>query len=247
MMRFNMHILRHFGANCRRWGPIFALSAYAFEAGIQKLKKLIHSTSYIPNQICRRLSENNASVLLKNNCSSVTTQLFEEDIDASFRTSVVEIPGKIRLLQKSKPFHPTQKEQWFLDQLGMEHSGISVFPELLKEGCRYGSQVNARKRKTDNSFARLHANTFIRISKILYHAASQKVFIAASKIRCEPSRFCPPSIVRHDSDMCFQYAVSSIDEDIDFFDVHHLKQICVSAKFDHGHYLHPMPNIFNMF
>jgi len=48
MLRFNLHILRHFAENCRRWGPLFALSAYQFEAGNQRLKKLVHDCNGIP-------------------------------------------------------------------------------------------------------------------------------------------------------------------------------------------------------
>lgn len=247
MMRFNLHILRHFPGNSKRWGPIFALSAYGPEAGNQKLKKLVHNCNYIPNQVCRGLSEEKALFILRKFCSSAITKSFEDAIDHKKCTSPIELPGKIRLLQKGKSFNPTQEEDWFIRRMGKESSNFVLYGMLQKDGCHYGATLHRNKTKTDNSFARLQNKQIIKIRKILYHEMSNETWIVGSPVRCRPSQFCPRAVVDFDPNLCFQYVVSSIDEDILFYDVSDLKTVCVSMQLDHGHYLSPMPNIFNMY
>lgn len=80
MMRFCLHLLEHFSENARRWGPSFALSAYAFEAGNQRAKNEIHAVNFIPNQICRGISENKALVLVRSQYNSANFQAFMGNI-----------------------------------------------------------------------------------------------------------------------------------------------------------------------
>ncbi|KAK3917318.1 Halomucin [Frankliniella fusca] len=248
MMRFNMHLFRHFVDNARRWGGIYALSAYGFEAGNQKLKKLVHSANFIPNQICRGLAEENALVLLKRHCSTETTKAFESSFDRKASTSsLYDRTGKVRLLKKGKLFKATVEEEWFINRMGKECADFLQYSQLQKDGCCFGTHSGRRKVKTDNSFAMLASKEIILIRKILYHEHTSEVWIVGSKVRCEPSPYCPLSIVRFDPSLCFQYSVISIDEDIGFHEVESLSKVCVNIKLDNCHYLSPMPNLFNMY
>ncbi|KAJ1529963.1 hypothetical protein ONE63_006691 [Megalurothrips usitatus] len=55
-MSFNLHILKHLVAHTMRWGPAFASSAYCFEDGNGRLKRIIHSNQGIPHQVIRAFS-----------------------------------------------------------------------------------------------------------------------------------------------------------------------------------------------
>ncbi|KAJ1519167.1 hypothetical protein ONE63_011223 [Megalurothrips usitatus] len=245
MMRFNLHILRHFPANSRRWGQMFALSAYGFEAGNQKLKKLVHNANYIPNQICRGLSESNSLILMKRYCESTNTRAFEEEIDRKKRRFAIELEGNIRLLHKGKRFHATEEEEWFLRRMGKTGSEFLVFTELKKNGCHYGADV--KKQKTNNSFVCLANYDIVNIKKFLYCEASREVFVIGVKVRYEPSSLCPPSVVRFDRRLCFLFQVTSIDEDIIIFSVKDFRTVCVSIELENGHFISPMSNLYNMF
>lgn len=245
MLRFNLHLARHFGENTRRWGAMFALSAYAFEHGNQLLKKVIHNSNYIPSQICRALSETNALRLLNLQCASINTKSFEEDIDKKTRHSAVELPGNTRLLHYGKVFHPTEEEEWFINRMEKESSEFVVFSEVYKDGCYFGS--NPKSRKKDNSYARLLDKKIVFIRKILYHEPSGEVWLVTSIVRCQPSPFCHPSVIRFDPNLCFQFEVSSVDDDVEFHSLNDFDIVCVSLKVDQRHFISPMPNLFNMF
>lgn len=244
MMRFNLHILRHFCANCLRFGPIFALSAYGFEAGNQKLKKLVHSAKFISNQVCRGFSEENALQILRKYCSSPITESFERNINRTMSATSVELPGNVSLLQKSQPFQATKEEEWFLNRLGKRSCDFVCYRQLKKNGCHFGTSIG---KKTDNAFARLDNKKIILIRKILYHESSNNVWVVGSLVRCEPSPYCPHEVVRDHPHLVFQFIVKSIDEDINLFQVDLLQTVCVSVKTNQMHYLSPMPNIFNMY
>ncbi|KAE8737725.1 hypothetical protein FOCC_FOCC016808, partial [Frankliniella occidentalis] len=248
MLRFNTHIFRHFVENARRWGGIYALSAYAFEAGNQKLKKLVNHVSFIPNQICRGFSEENALVILKRFCSSEVTESFEKSLNhkASSSSPFVDA-GKVRLLQKGKLYKATEEEEWFITRMGKNIEDFVQYGQLQKDGCCFGTYSGKKKTKTDNSYAMLASKDIILIRKILYHELTSKVWIVGSKVRCVPSQYCPLAIVRFDSSLCFQFSVTSIDEDVEFFEVDTLKMVCVNIELEGCHYICPMPNIFNMY
>jgi len=66
-------------------------------------------------------------------------------------------------------------------------------------------------------------------------------------VRYEPSQYCSPLVIRLDPNLCFLYKVNCIDDDIFFADVNEIKGICVSMDLEEGHFISPMPNVFNMF
>lgn len=244
MMRFNLHITDHFAENCRRWGPLFAISAYGFEHGNQRLKKMIHNSQYIASQICRSFSEEQAMRILKLQCESVNTKLFEEEIDSNIPRSLNDV-GKVKLLHKGKIYTPTDEEQWYLGRKGINPSQLTLYTEILKDGCCYG--MSHRHSKKNNSFARLADNKIVVINKILVNEMTETILIFAQRVWCQPAPICPPSVVAFDANLCFLYTVSNIDEDVSLYDVSELCTVCVSLKFRHGHYIVPMCNVLNMF
>ncbi|XP_063959922.1 uncharacterized protein LOC135155125 [Lytechinus pictus] len=48
---FNVHLLTHLPDTVRDWGPLWAASAFSFEANNGKLLKFFHGTQYVPQQI----------------------------------------------------------------------------------------------------------------------------------------------------------------------------------------------------
>ncbi|XP_072170541.1 uncharacterized protein [Diadema setosum] len=48
---FNIHLLTHLADNVRNWGPLWAASAFSFEANNGKLLQYFHGTQYVPQQI----------------------------------------------------------------------------------------------------------------------------------------------------------------------------------------------------
>lgn len=247
MLRFCLHLLIHFAQNVRRWGPMYALSSNAFEAGIHSMKKLIHNANYIPSQIARALSEDKALGILKRESMSALTNHFEEVINRKAQEMKILEVGPIKLIGKPKVYrNPTQEEHFILSQKGLPLDNWMSYKSLIKNGTHYGPKPQSGKCKVDNSNAKLEGNTFIRIEKILFNEGSHDIVVFARRIRCQPSEYCPLA-VRNVPAFCFQFLVSSIDGDLQVYDPTVLRTICVSLELDHGHYLCPMPNVYNMF
>lgn len=246
MFRFNLHILRHFAENCRRWGPMFALSAYAFEAGNQDLKKVVHDCNGVPNQICRGISEGNSLLILKEFCDSPSTQTFAKDIESKSHAYRVKWVGKVQLLGVSRSFKPSEEEQWLFNHMGVNVEDCAEYNLLKKDGCHYGPG-SSHASKTDNSCAKLTDTSIVSIVKVIHNEVTNHIWILGHRVRCEPSIYCPLSVVRYDCSLCCLFTVNSIDEDISIYDVSTLSTVCVNLPFDHGHTITPMPNIFNMY
>lgn len=247
MMRFNLHILRHFAANCRRWGPMFALSAYQFEAGNQRIKKLVHACNGIPNQICRGISEDSALNVLKEACATDNCHSFQKSIEPKSHASRVHYVNEIQLLGYSKALRASAELKWLLTQIGVNDKDCVEYRLLKKDGCHYGPGLSSDQSKIDNAHAMLTDKNIVKITKIIHNEVTNGIWCLAHRIRCVPSPTCPPAVIRYDPSLCCQFVVTSIDEDVKLYDVKELRSVCVSLRFEHGHYISPMPNIFNMF
>lgn len=247
MLKFNHHILQHFCENARRWGPLFALSAYAMEAGNRRLKQLVNDCNGIPNQICRGNSEEKALLILKKSCDTTITQSFEKAIEPKSHANRVKFVGKLELLGVTHRFRPSREERWHFDHARVNVEDCVEYKLIKKDGCHYGTGQPTRETKTDNSYAKLRNTSIIHIQKIIHNERTNDVWVLGKRVRVEPSRYCPQSVVRYDTSLCCQFNVTSTDEDISIYDVSELDTICVNMPFDHGHFITPMPNIFNMF
>lgn len=204
MLRFNLHILRHFSENCRRWGPMFALAAYAYEAGNQRLKKVVHDCNGVPNQICRGISEEHALFILKDSCDSDATRSFAKSVEPKSHVNRVELVGKIELKGFPKSFKASEEERWHFNELQVNVEDCVEFPLLKKDGCHFGPGSSHRQSKTDNSYARLRNKNIVRIAKIIFNEKTRDIWIVGNRMRCAPSPYCPLS------DMIVAYAVSML-------------------------------------
>lgn len=247
MMRFNLHILRHFAENCRRWGPMYALSAYQYEAGNQRIKKLVHDCNGIPNQICRGISEDNALVILKDSCASEKCRSFEKCIDSKSHANRKKYVGKVELLGYSKPLNASEEEKWLLNHRGVNVKDCVEYGLMKKDGCHFGPGMSSRQSKVDNAHAMLIDKKIIQILKIIHNETTNDIWVLAHRMRCQPSHHCPSIVIRYDPSLCCQHVVTSVDEDVTIYDVTQLRSVCVNLPLEHGHYICPMPNIFNMF
>lgn len=248
MMLFNLHILLHLTMNCDRWGPTFALNAYGFEAGNQFLKKLVQNCNGIPNQICRGFSENMALNFLSKKCSTIKTSNFKEAIDRKETATKFTVVGEVKFVGFCKPFQPSRAEQFLINRSGQQAKDFTQYRGLVKSGCFFESlALQSKKKKTDNTYARLKDHTIILIRRIIYNCHTEDIVIVASKVRSTPSVYCPREIIRSYPQLCFQYVVNSIDEDVELFSVAQLDMICCSFILPDGHFLSPMPNVFNLY
>lgn len=93
-MTYNMHQLLHLGKSVRHWGPLWAHSAFPFEAGNGTLKAAVKSSNGIASQIGRMLqidtvveqcAERSTNQNALQYCASLTKTLTKKTISTSER------------------------------------------------------------------------------------------------------------------------------------------------------------------
>jgi len=81
LMTYNMHIFSlHIAENAVRWGPLWAINTFSYEAGNKDLKGLLHAQHGVPHQIHRALSYGQAASILHINCSTDKTKSYNASI-----------------------------------------------------------------------------------------------------------------------------------------------------------------------
>lgn len=155
---------------------------------------------------------------------------------------------EFELVGFSKPFQPSRAEQFLINRCGQQAKDFSQYRGLVKSGCFYESlALQNKKKRTDNTYAKLKDHTIILIRRIIYNCHSEDIVIVASKVRSSPSVYCPREITQSYPQLCFQYIVNSIDVDVELFSVAQLDMICCSFILPDGHFVSPMPNVFNLY
>ncbi|KAE8737244.1 hypothetical protein FOCC_FOCC017294 [Frankliniella occidentalis] len=246
MMRYNVHLLLHSVQNAKRWGPLFAISAFAFEHGIQKLKHVISANKGIPNQICRSISQDHAMNFLKNSLKSQNCETFEKSLSSSrFRSHMV---GKIKLIGTSKKLtNLNEEEKFYCEQLNINPENCVCYNKIQFEGWTYSTSNYAKKSKTDNSIAWLiTTKKVINIRKLFLDEEREKVWVVGSVVRCTPYKY--PGTLNNISLNCHHLLqVASIDSDVIFETASSLNGVFVNLNLNHGHFVSPMPNCYNIF
>ncbi|CAN8006934.1 unnamed protein product [Ixodes hexagonus] len=86
-MTFNVHQMEHLVESVRLWGPLWAHSAFSFEAGNGKMKTCIKAAKGIPHQICRVMAAESVALELEtlvtnapasSYCSSLNSRLTQK-------------------------------------------------------------------------------------------------------------------------------------------------------------------------
>lgn len=246
MMSFNLHLFGHFIENTIRHGPQFALTAYAFEAGNQDLKKVIFASNGIPHQVCRFLSEGNATQILRIERPSDDAKLFLEKTKKKNQTRKKQV-GKAQLMGFSRPFsNPNAQEKWLIEKHKIDRNSCVIFAKVKVNGMIFESYHSGRV--MDNSVALLSDESVLQIKKIIENEVTQEIYIFGVKIRCRPSKYVPQSVVRlRKMSLCFLLDVLSVDEELICVPLSSLKGLFVNMKLPHGHFISHVPNIFNMF
>ena len=105
---FNVHLCRHLTDSVRAWGPLWAHSAFVYEAFNAKLLNMIKSTQAVPLQICktfvlqRSLPMYVARVTSSDNCNSEYKAILESLIPSATRLQHSDSVGGVTFLGRSR-------------------------------------------------------------------------------------------------------------------------------------------------
>lgn len=162
-MSFNMHQLTHVGNSVCQCGPLWAHSAFPFEARNSCLKKAVKAANGIPHQIFRMLQmEETVEVLL---ATAAEPRVFGycDSLDAKETQKTLKVIGDIHLFGRGVPF---SAPRWLTK--GASELGNSVqYPRMLKGGGVFTGRKYAAGKRTNSSVVELVDNTYAIIENII--------------------------------------------------------------------------------
>lgn len=177
-MTFNMHQLTHIAKSVRQWGPLWAHSAFPFEAGNGCLKKAVKAANGIPHQICRVMQmEETVDVLLAtaaeprvlDYCNSLNTKETQK---------TVKVKGDVRLFGRGVPI---STPSW------PEDTSVQ-YPRMVKGGVIFTGRQYALGKRTNNSVVQLVDSTYAVIENIICKSHSE-AFIIVKPLKCRPVKY----------------------------------------------------------
>ncbi|XP_059477522.1 uncharacterized protein LOC132197926 [Neocloeon triangulifer] len=178
-MTYDIHQLTHFGQSVRLWGPLWAHTAYPFEAALKTSKKIIEDTKGVPHQIVQRIN--------LTNCLSFMERFIDvkdEELQ-TFCHSLLDC-RKVTFSKKSG------KDQTLLGKNQPSVSRPPNFPrdvnfyeyeKVVSKGVLY-SKAAKKKAKFDDSYIVLKNGRFCHIVNIISEGNLEDVYLIVRYLVC---------------------------------------------------------------
>lgn len=232
-MTYNMHQLLHLGKSVRHWGPLWAHSAFPFEAGNGTLKEAVKASSGIAHQIsrmlqidtvveqCAELSTNQKALQY---CASLTKTLTKKDISIS---------KGVHFLGRGSPCT--------VSNCGVKNaelvSGSSTeYKRIFYNGSILTKKAYAQGKKTDCSVVQLVGGTFAIVEKILLNSGSG--FVLVQPVKCRMVKF--PSV-----EMRHMVKVVSFCNYLEVLPLSSINTVCVFMELN-STFVSPLPSSYTL-
>lgn len=177
-MTFNIHQMEHIVKSVRLWGPLWAHSAFPFEAGNGKMKTCIKAAKGIPHQICRMLAAETVVSELEQHVTSAPVSSYCCSLSSrSTQKSVSLCTEGVRLLGRGCPFRDLGGEAVFSAQ-------AVEYPRMVKDGTVFTTASYVGKKKSNSSAVKLTSGLIGVIEKIVFDKESS--FLILKPLECTP-------------------------------------------------------------
>lgn len=223
-MTFNLHQLVHIAKSVKHWGPLWAHSAFPFEAGNGALKSMVKAANGVPHQICRAHQVED----LIDKLSSITTDrrvldyCMSLDKRATQKTVVAE---DIRLFGRGVPYRSDAS------------TDLVQYTRMLMKGTVYTSHNYSSKKKTNSSVVRLADQSYAVIETILMKQG--EVYIAARRLHCSAVKYST-LVMEHLVKVQREAATTTLVSASEIFSV------CAHMQVGPNIFISPVPSSFTM-
>ncbi|XP_046396470.1 uncharacterized protein LOC124163543 isoform X1 [Ischnura elegans] len=155
-MTYNMHQLLHIAESVRRWGPLWAHTAFPFESFLGKMKRLLKASKGVPQQIFRNLELGISKAVILDNvsCGENVKNFCERIGNGTFPSCSAPHHSDITLLGKSTPYYGAMIN-------GLPDNCTMIeYGQCILYGIRIEKNVHENLKKTNDSYVELVDNTF---------------------------------------------------------------------------------------
>lgn len=232
-MTYNLHQLNHIVKSVRQWGPLWAHSAFPFEAGNGSLKATVKSMNGIPHQICRMLQMEDVVEEMGDLVVSPKVEKYCSSLDKPVTMRTVSVSGDIRLFGRGIPYTPDSHIH-NSDQLP---PCVQQYSRMVKKGTVFTDRSYAAGKKSDSSCVLLACGSYAILEKVLC-GNSGEAFVLVRKVKCTPMRYASKR-------MEHMWKVSGETRELFVVEASKICAVCVLVKLDHT-YIFPVPSSFTL-
>ena len=230
-MTFNVHLLLHLSKSVYNWGPLWAISAFAFKAGNGQLLKGIHSPKGIHHQVCRRISLQYSMIMLRK--TVVNPSFTVKQFCTSIGTKMVQ-----KTVQLSAPRYfgsPSVVNEFWMNSLSLTPESTVSYTKMVKNGCLFMSSGKINKR-SDNTYAMLSDNSYVKLNYFIVDVSSKVECTIVQKLR----------VVNALGDQYkFLKKIVELSNDESVIETRSIIKICVHIRANHDEYVCTMPNLYS--
>ena len=231
-MTYNVHQLLHIVESVINWGPLWAHSCFAFEAGNHTSLRAVKSARGVNVQILRFLM------------MTSTLHTLEKIVLPDCPEMVVNYCNKLsvaKLKKKSVSDEPiyfsgtklNDKEQEYLRNKGIFLNKLSAFYRMIMNDCLFtGSKME--NVCSDNSFAQTNNENFIRLVKFILNKSENKHYVLCHIV----------TVNRVFSDRSKIKKVESIGTEMILLETKTIDSLCVHMNIGDNRFICPLPYPF---
>ncbi|XP_058810626.1 uncharacterized protein LOC131675607 isoform X1 [Phymastichus coffea] len=231
-MSYNVHQLWHVTQSTAHWGPLFAHWGYGFESGNGRIIQTVHAAKGVINQICRSFCLNQSILILEKHLAQKEYSSIRNYINYLQNKDDVQ---KTKIGRQSRYFgNPKNVKQEYLTLLNRRKNELQAFNKMVKNGCVFKASENYR---SDNRFAILTDNTFIKIEKFLVDTVTQKEWTIYKKL------FVGNSAITEE--LHSMKKIHYTEQYPEFTETGNIERICVHINITNNEYILPLPNMYS--
>ena len=176
-MTSNLHQMLHISTSVLNFGPLWAHSTYGFESANHYLLQAIQCAKGVAQQIIRFVHISHST--------AVVQEKVYQDANPFVKIYCNNILNS-RAINVYKPYKITYFDKGCTSLgnfINLELTESSqLFDKMVKDNCLYESSLK-RKHRSNNSIARLHDKTYIRILKFIVDSEKQEEWTVCNIIR----------------------------------------------------------------
>lgn len=227
-MTYNVHQLTHIAETVKDWGPLWAHSGYPFECGNGKLLTFIKAAKGVPHQVTRCIAIRQNEMYLKSLVFAKSTKMVEFYNCLSSK-NVKKTVKSCSLRYFGAPACVTDLR--FKRELKLSDD-VTIYKRMTKDLCLYSCKSN---RRSDNSFAVMKNNRYVKISYFLYGEKSLQEYIVCRLVKTRNLFTGQLHSIKK---------VINVDDNEIALKTEDIDKICVFVTVGNDLYICAVPNVF---
>lgn len=249
-MKYNVHMMLHMPDYIKKYGAVWAWSAFPFEHFNGIIAKMFHGSQCVPLQICKiysriRYIKENSNIFSRSNCSKQGKKLFKDIMKETKIIKCIKYGDDLRIFGKPVDITLSLSQKLLIEQLLQQTitENVKSFLRFCYKGILYHSYKYSRLIKRNNSTVLLHNGELMIISDLIFinipELQRTHYIVLGKKLQIMNEELCKYKGI---STKMFSYVARETDNDISCFPSDFNKKCCNMLYKEDKLYIVPLVN-----